>query len=113
MEYLEVCINSLIKFNNNIENSILYPNNLNEYQENLAIELHKTINRFGDEIIRELNERIEDFESFTLEEEAILIVCIGKKLYSDDQSIKSWSNMLDSLKLSFDKEKIRSSLLLF
>ena len=45
MDYLNVCIDSLLKFNNDLDSLILYPNKLTGDEENNAIKIQKILNK--------------------------------------------------------------------
>ena len=107
MEYLNVCINSLLKFNNNLENLILYPNKLEGEDEKKAMELQKILNRNAPFIIDEANRKIKNFNKFKKEESAFLIVFIGDMTFSTDYKISDWHTLIENSSYIRDKELLK------
>ena len=111
MDYLKECVRSLLKFNNDLDSLILYPNELSGDDESSAINIQKILNRNSEKILQELKFKIEDFDNYSKEEKAFLIVFYGDLTFSDNFNILNWERTIDSTEIKIDKEKLKKNIL--
>ena len=111
MDYLNVCIDSLLKFNNDLDSLILYPNKLTGEEENNAIKIQKILNKNSESITKELDIKIDNFNKYTKEERAVLIVFYGDLSFSDNFDSEDWNNLIKSTDFLIDRDKIKKAIL--
>ena len=100
MNSFKACIESLLKFNNDLDNLILYPNQLTGEEEENAIKIQKILNKNSEEILNGLSEK------FKKEYQALLIVFYGDLNFSENFNIETWESFIDTTELIDNKEDV-------
>lgn len=108
MNSFKACIESLLKFNNDLDNLILYPNQLTGEEEKNALKIQKILNINSNEILDGLSIKFKKFKKFKKEYQAFLIVFYGDLNFSENFNIQSWNNYLETTDLFDNKEVINS-----
>ena len=106
MNSFKACIESLLKFNNDLDNLILYPNQLTGEEEENAIKIQKILNKNSEEILNGLSEKFKKFKTFKKEYQALLIVFYGDLNFSENFNIETWESFIDTTELIDNKEDV-------
>ena len=106
MNSFKACIESLLKFNNDLDNLILYPNQLTG-EEGKYHKDSKILNKNSNEILKELSIKFKKFKKFKREYHALLIVFYGDLNFSENFNIQSWNNYLETTDLIDNKEEVK------
>ena len=105
MNSFSACIESLLKFNNDLDNLILYPNQLTGKEEEYAIKIQKLLNKNSNEITKGLSKK---FKKFKKEHQALLLVFYGDLNFSENFNMESWKSFFENTDLIDDKEKVNN-----
>ena len=106
MNSFKACVESLLKFNNDLDNLILYPNQLTGEEEENAIKIQKILNKNSNEILNALSKKFKKFKKFKKEYQALLIVFYGDLNFSENFNIESWNNYIQTTDLIDNKEEV-------